>query len=349
MGFRTPVLRLVAGACALGVMIGTAEAQTNLRMATSWPGGPHMEVFAKGFVRNVEQMTGGKVKPQAFPAGTIGSPLKVTETVQKKVAPAGHSWSGYDWGLDKAAVLFGGYTGSQPIEGFLHWVYEGGGIDLWRQWRMEKFGVVGFPCGAHSDEIHMHSRKPVRTLEDLKGLKLRTTGAWAEIAGSLGASTVILAGGEVYPALERGVVDAIEWATPGINYPLGFHKIAKYIILPGVHQPAAVLECVIDKATWDGFDAATQGLILAAAKMTTMESWLKLNKDDIDALAKLRAEGAEIINVEQSYIDGVRAATKAWEDKYAQSDAGWFAKVLDHQRAFRERWEAAKQYRTELK
>ncbi len=341
----------VAFAAMLGMSLAAAPAvaQQSLRMATSWPGGPHMDDFAKRFAANVELMTEGKVKIQAFPAGTIGSPLKVTETIQKKVAPVGHSWSGYDWGIDKVGVLFGGYVGTVPIEAHLHWVYEAGGVQMWRDWRMEKFGVVAFPCGAHSDEIHMHSRKPVRTLEDLKGLKLRTTGAWAEIASTLGASTVILAGGEVYPALERGVVDAIEWATPGINYPLGFHKIAKYIILPGVHQPAATLECVFDKETWAKFDARTQAMIEAAAKKTTLESWMKLNTDDIAALAKLKAEGVEFIYVDQGYIDGVKKATRAWEDKYAASEGGWFTKVLDHQRAFAQQWEFAKLYRSELK
>ena len=251
-----PASKITAAAAAVLLFAaGTAGAQQTVRTATSWPGGPHLEQFAQGFSKQVDSLTGGKLKFQIFPAGTIGSPLKITESVQKKVAPAGHTWSGYDWGIDKTAAIFGGYVGSPPAEALLHWIYAGGGIEMWRQWRMEKFGVVGMPCGSHSDEIHMHSRKPVRTLEDLKGLKLRTSGAWAEIANTLGASTVILPGGEVYPALERGVVDAIEWATPGINVSLGFHKVAKYVILPGVHQPGAVLECIFDKALWDGFDA----------------------------------------------------------------------------------------------
>ena len=236
----------IASAAAVILAGGAASAQQNIRTATSWPGGPHLEHFAQGFSKQADALTGGKVKFQIFPAGTIGSPLKITETVQKKVAQAGHSWPGYDWGIDKAAAIFGGYVGSPPAEALLHWVYAAGGIELWREWRMEKFGVVGIPCGAHSDEIHMHSRKPVRTSGDLKGLKLRTSGAWAEIATALGASTVILPGAEVYPALERGVVDAIEWATPGINLGLGFHKVAKYVILPGVHQPGAVLSALSD-------------------------------------------------------------------------------------------------------
>ena len=153
-------------------------------------------------------------------------------------------------------------------------------------------------------------RKPIRTLDDFKGLKLRTSGAWAEVANSLGASTVILPGGEVYPALERGVVDAIEWATPGINIGLGFHKVAKYIILPGVHQPGAVLECIFDKALWDGFDANTRTQIEAAAKMSTIESWMNINVMDVDALEKLKGEGVEFIRVDQNYIDGVAKATQ---------------------------------------
>jgi len=338
---------LAAGAIVMSA--GPSVAQQSLRMATSWPGGVHLESFAKRFASEAEILTGKKVSFQVFPAGTIGSPLKITESVQKKVAPAGHTWPGYDWGVDKAAAIFGGYVGSPSIEALIHWVYEGGGIEMWRQWRDEKFGVVGFPCGAHSDEIHMHSRKPIKTIEDLKGLKLRTSGAWAEVATTLGASTVILPGAEVYPALERGVVDAIEWATPGINLPLGFHKVAKYVILPGVHQPGAIQECIIDKAIWSKFDATTQAQLEAAAKKTTIDSWMSINMLDVDALGKLKEAGVEIIRVDQSYIDGVAKATQAWEDKYIAQDGGYFQKVIESQRAFVKKWAPAGQYRSELR
>jgi len=335
-------------AAALSLAAASASAQP-IRMATSWGGGPHLEVLAKGFARNAELLTAGKVTFEVFPGGTIGSPLKVTETVQKGIAPSGHHWSGYDWGLDKTAVLFGGYAGSMPAEHYIHWLYEGGGTGLWRQWRSEKFNVVAMPCGSHADEIHMHSRKPVRTLADLKGLKLRTSGAWAEIANSLGASTVVLAGAEVYPALERGVVDAIEWATPGINHALGFHKVAKYVILPGVHQASSAQECIFDQGLWNGFDPRTREMLELAGKKTTLEAWLKFNNDDVAALGKLRAEGAEFIVVDQSYIDGARKATREWEDRTAKAEGGWFARVLANQRQFVKRWEPASQYRSEIK
>jgi TRAP-type mannitol/chloroaromatic compound transport system substrate-binding protein len=317
-------------------------------MATSWTG-PHFDIMAKGFAEQVALLTGGKVKVEVFPAGTIGSPLKVTETVQKKVAQAGHHWSGYDYGLDKTAVLFGGYAGSMPSEHYIHWLYEGGGADMWRQWRLEKFGLIAMPCGSHADEIHMVSHKPIRKIEDLKGLKLRTSGAWAEIAGTLGAATVVLSGPDTFPALEKKVVDAIEWANPAINYTLGFHKVAKYHMLPGVHQASSAQECIFDKAVWDGFDAHTQKLLDAAAKANVLKVWLKFNNDDTVALGKLKAEGAEFIMVEPSYIEAARKATRAWEDKTSKELGGWFTKVLDSQRAFVKQWEVASQYRSELK
>ncbi len=343
-----PKLILVA----LGaVMLTTApaHAQTNIRMATSWGGGPHLEVMAKGFAQYVDLLTDGKVKIEVFPAGTIGSPLKVTETVQKGIAQAGHHWSGYDYGIDKTAVLFGGYAGSMPSEHYIHWLYEGGGAELWREWRLEKFGVIAMPCGSHADEIHMVSHKPIRKIEDLKGLKLRTSGAWAEIAGSLGASTVVLAGPEVYPALDKKVVDAIEWANPAINYSMGFHKVGKYHMLPGVHQASSAQECVFAKSVWDSFDERTKTLIDTAAKLNVLNVWMKFNNQDTIALRKLKEEGAVFITVDPSYIEAARKATREWEDKTVAAQGGWFKRVLESQRAFVKQWETASEYRSELK
>ena len=195
----------------------------------------------------------------------------------------------------------------------------------------------------------MVSHRPVRKLEDLKGLKLRTSGAWAEIAGTLGASTVVLSGPDTFPALERKVVDAIEWANPAINYALGFHKVAKYHMLPGVHQASSAQECIFDNSVWERFDPQTQKLIEAAAKKNVLEVWMKFNNDDTVALGKLKAEGAEFVTVDQSYIDGVAKATREWEEKTAAAEGGWFKRVLEHQRAFVKQWQTAGQYRSEIK
>ena len=328
---------------------GGANAQTALDMATSWGGGPHLEVIAGGFVSNVALLTNDEIQITAYPGGTLGSPLNVVETVQTGIAAVGHHWSGYDWGVDKTAVLFGGYAGSMPAEHYIHWLFEGGGTDLWLQWREAEFGIIGFPCGSHADEVFMHSRREIRTIEDLEGLKLRTSGAWAEIAGELGASTVILPGAEVYPALERGVVDAIEWATPWINHNMGFHEIADYVILPGVHQASSAQECVVNMEVWEGLTDRQRELMLLAGKLTTMETWLRFNNGDVDALRAFIDEGAEIIRVDDSFIAAANEATRAWEDRTAEELGGWFAQVLESQRDFVARWETAPLYRSELR
>src|SRR5690606_15251329 len=203
---------------ALGLVLGLAlsaatarAAEHNWRMATSWGGGPLMDIGAKAFADRVSQLTDGRVEIQVFPAGTLSKGLEVRSAVEKGVAEVGHTWIGYDWGKDVAVVLLGGFAGSMDSERMLHWIYEGGGLELWRQYNEERFNLISFPCFARTAEAFLHSRKPVRTLEDLKGLKLRTAGAWLDMAKDLGAAPVTTPGGEVYQMLERGAIDATEW------------------------------------------------------------------------------------------------------------------------------------------
>jgi len=344
------VVLAAAVSVAVASMVSTGVfAAEPLKMATSWGGGPHLNMLAKGFAEKVDFLTNGEIKIEVFPAGTLGSPLKVVETVRNGVADAGHHWSGYDWGVDKTAVLFGGYAGSMPEEHYLHWLYEGGGLDLWQQWRLEKHGVVGFACGSHSDEVFMHSRKRIQSIEDFKGVKLRTSGAWAEIASTLGASTVILAGPDVYPALERGVVDAIEWATPWINHAVGFNKIAKYVILPGLHQASSAQECVFRTDVWDRFTDRQKQLLMLAGKLTTLEAFMKFNDGDVEALRMFVAEGNELVVVDEGFRKAKDVATHAWIEKTKKELGGWFSKVVDSQQAYFEKWSTASLYRSEIR
>ena len=183
------------------------------KLAASWGGGPLMEIGAKAFAENVAKMSNGRIQIEVFPAGTLGPGLKVSETVKNGVADMGHTWMGYDWGKDKTTVLFGGYAGSSDTEKMLHWLYRGGGVELQAEFRDQKFGLISMPCFVRTAEVFLHSRKPVRSLNDLQGLKLRTAGAWLEISKGMGASPVTMPGGEVYTALERGTIDATEWGT----------------------------------------------------------------------------------------------------------------------------------------
>ena len=334
---------------AMALAAGSVSAQQNWSMATSWGGGPVLETAAKGAAQRIELLTGGQIKIQVFPGGTMGSPLKVTETVRSRVAESGHSWDGYDWGIDKTTVLFGGYAGGLNAEQMIHWLYYGGGKELYREFRIDKFSVVPVPCGILPREMGMHSRKKVQTLEDFKGLKLRTAGAWAEIASGLGTSTVILPGAEVYPALERGVIDAIEWAQLSINKSIGFHKIAKYLIMPGIHQPSAVIACSFNMDVWKGLSDRDKELIEFAGRDVSLHFYHKTGHDDADAYQFYVNSGNEIVVLDDAVIKKGKELSYACADKVAAEQGGWFNKVLNHQRAYQKSWANAYKYRDSLK
>ena len=281
----------------IGLLISANPSNANeiWNMATAWGGGPFLEEDAKGYAKLVNTLTDGRIQINVFPGGTLGSPLKVSDTVKSNVVQAGHTWMGYDWGIDKTTVLFGNMAGGLNPEELIIWLYQAGAADLWFEYRKERFGVASVPCGVFPTEIFLHSKKRIETLEDLKGIKLRTAGAWAEIAGSLGASTVILPGAEVYPALERGVIDAIEWSSPSVNLPSGFHKIAKYIIMPGVHQPGATMECVFNLDAWEGVSERDREMLRLAGRLMMLDSWTRYAFRDIAALEEMHSAGNEFV------------------------------------------------------
>jgi TRAP-type mannitol/chloroaromatic compound transport system substrate-binding protein len=323
------------------------EPQHNFKMATGWSGGPLTTIGAQAFADNVAQLSDGRIKVQVFTGGALGNALKVSETVKNGIAEMGHTWMGYDWGKDPTTVLFAGYAGSPDSERMLHWLYEGGGVELQREFRDEKFDVVSFPLFIRTAEVFLHSRKPVKTLEDLKGLKMRTAGAWLEMSESLGAAPVTTPGGDVYPMLERGAIDATEWGTPWENVSPGFHKVAKYVIIPGVHQPVAPFELVINKAAWNKLSDKDKEAVETAARLTTLNSWLRIGQEDAKALAFFESEGNVIIELDPEVQHKAQDIAKDWAEEQA-TDNEWFARVLKHQQEFLELWKDADSYRKVL-
>jgi TRAP-type mannitol/chloroaromatic compound transport system substrate-binding protein len=226
----------------------------------------------------------------------------------------------------------------------LHWLYRYGGAEMQNEWRGEKFNLVSMPLFIRTAEVFLHSRKPVRTLEDLQGLKLRTAGAWVEISQGMGAAPVTIPGGDTYTALERGTIDATEWGTLWENVSPGFHRVTKYVIIPGVHQPTAPFELVINQNTWGELSERDQQIIRDAAFMTTIESWLTIGKEDATAAAFFLEQGNEIIELDPEVQYAAREAGLAYAEKTAEGNE-WFRKVLDSQIEFERLWKNADSYR----
>ncbi len=335
----------LAGLVGLGAA-GAAGADTmRLDMATPWGGGVMLEYAARGAAANMEMTTNDTVEIEVYPGGTLGKALKVTDTVAKGVAHTSHNWPGYDWGIDKTSILFGGFAGTMGWDKMMHWVFKGGGAEMMMEWRMDKFNVAAVPCGSAPRELFLHSHKAVRGLDDYKGMKVRTAGAWAEIAQKLGASTVILAGSEVYPALERKVVDGIEWGTPTHNVAAGFAKVAKYIIVPGVHQPIAMHECEFNMETWNSMSELQQTQMKAAGQLITWDLYLHLGHSDApNWMTYVNSTKNEIIDLPQEFKDAAQAATEEWVAEQGTENE-WFTKVWAAQQEYRGLWSQAHRYR----
>lgn len=356
--------KLIVSICVLllisGILIGCGQQSSNTeqtgtggepvkvinwKMATSWSTGIPLYVeMCEFFAEEVKRSSNGRLIIEVFPGGAIAPPLEISEAVRTGVAQIGHHWPGYDIGKDATAALIGGYPASVSSDAMIHWIYNGGGYELWHDWRKDKFNLIAFPGGLRPQEIFLHSHKPVRTLSDLQGLKVRTVGAWAEILPQMGASVVSLPGDEVLPSLERGVIDATEWATPGENLVMGFHEIADYIIIPGVHQPCAPFEFVINDRAWSELPDDLKIIVETAAKVTTLHSWTALGVQDMGAMEIYAQRGAQIIVMDDSVKEETLRLGHEWADKRAIGN-DWFTKILESQREFELNWEKVKDNR----
>lgn len=328
-------------------MLVAASAQADAvswKMATPWGGGPWLERDAETFADYANRLTGGDVNIEVFPGGTLGGALRVTNTVKSGVAEVSHNYINYDYGSDPTAALLAGHSSGLTPEEFMLWMYEGGGVELYEAFRREEFGVVAFPCSILGTEIFLHSNKKVQTLEDFQGLRLRTSGAWAEIASRLGASTVVMAGSDIYTALDRGVIDAAEWGSPELNKPTGFQDVAQYVILPGVHQSGGFLECEVNQDAWDQLSEEQQEQLRLAGKLSVFDSWLASSFADLSAFQELEEGPNELVQLDPSFIEAIYEETRAWEDEKA-ADNEWFARVLESQRAFKQEMTTWQDYR----
>jgi TRAP-type mannitol/chloroaromatic compound transport system substrate-binding protein len=324
-----------------------AQSTISWKMATGWGGGPLMDNGAKAFAEKMAEISGGRFKVEVFPGGALGNALKVPETVKNGIAECGHTWMGYDWGKDPTTVLFGGYAGSFDTERMLHWLYQAGGVEMQRKFREETAGIISFPLGARTAEAFLHSRKAVRSLADLKGLKLRTAGAWLEMAKDLGAAPVTTPGADVYPMLERGAIDATEWGTMYENISMGFHKIAKFIIYPGVHQPTAPFELTINKEAWAKLTPADQKLVETAARLVTLDFWMKVGHEDAKALDFFKKAGNTLIELDPEVQYAARDIGLKWAEKTAkEGNLPWFGKVFASQKEMDALWQGASAWRT---
>lgn len=347
MNYPSKLLSL-AGAASMLAFAASAQDVT-WRVPTSVPeGSPYYENFLVRFADNVDLLTDGAVEVQPFGAGILVPALQVYDGVRDGIVEAGHSTPSYLVNQNPINAIFAGFPGGMGPEAYSTWIYEGGGKEKLEEIRAAE-GMKSLVVGIGSSEIMAHANKPIKNAEDLKGLKYRTSGPWAEVMRDyFGAVPTVVPPGEIYTLLERKGVDAIEWGPPSGNLPEGFHEAAPYIVTPGVHQPTFLWEVVMKQETWDQLDDALKPKLEAAAELTTLQSLLHFYDQDMKAMGTFRASNAEVIALDPAFAQELSAAGVDWIKKTAEAQKeagnGQMAEILADYLAYEDRWTAESGY-----
>jgi TRAP-type mannitol/chloroaromatic compound transport system substrate-binding protein len=319
--------------------IVTAAAPKVVKMQTSWPASDIWMDFARQYVERVEKMSGGRLKIDLLPAGAVVQAFQVMDAVSDGVLDAAHSVPVYWYGKNKAASLFG--TG--PVFGgsattMLAWFNTGGGKELYRELTQDLMGLnvygwLGFPMPA---QPFGWFKKPVTKASELKGFKYRTVGLAADLLQRMGMSVAQLPGGEIVPAMERGVIDAFEFNNPSSDMRFGAQDVAKYYFLSSYHQASESFEFLFNKDFFDDLDDDLKAIleygVEAASTANTAIALDNYSKD----LRTLQQDNG--VNVERTSKDILDAQLKAWDQIIPDLEKDSFMKkVLDSQRAWVDR------------
>jgi TRAP-type mannitol/chloroaromatic compound transport system substrate-binding protein len=314
-----------------------AEARIVWRGQSSYPAGlPQLYAPAERFSKIVEELTDGELIVRMQPGGSIVPSKQVFDAVSSGALDIGCTWAGWWLGKFPASVLFANsYPNGLQMREMLSWIYYGDGLELWNQMYEGHNVVVLPPYGMLGSENFCWSRKPINSLEDFKGLKFRTVGVWGKCLERLGARVVSLAGGEVYPSLERGVIDAAEFATPAIDRKIGFEEICPYLKVPGIHEPCAPLETLVNEKAWNELPDRLKPKVKYALKVSCFEAINEAMKQDAEAMQYFISNpDVQVSKLSPEMIEEIKRIGQEEMDKMAADD-DFFAKVLDSQRNFR--------------
>jgi len=251
---------------------GAAQAQETFELTSAF--GKNLPILGTAAVDFVEKINGisSEVEFEHFDPGELVPTLEALDAVSNGSVDAAYTTSGYWQGKMTAASLFAAVPFGPEAGEFMAWMLYDDGLTLMREMYEENgFNVHVMPCGIIAPETSGWFKEEITSLDDLQGLNMRFFGLGAEVMQRLGVSTSLLAGGDIFPALERGAIDATEFSMPRIDARLGFYKIASYNYFPGWHQPATMFELLINKDRWVDLDERAQKQIEVAclANVTT--------------------------------------------------------------------------------
>jgi TRAP-type mannitol/chloroaromatic compound transport system substrate-binding protein len=288
---------------------------------------------AETFAKVVAEMTDNKFQIQCFAAGEIVPGSQAADAVTNGTVELCHTASYYYWGKDPTfafgtAVPFGLNQRMQDA-----WMYEMGGIDLMNEF-YKKYNIYALPGGNTGAQMGGWYRKEINTPDDFKGLKMRIGGFAGAVISKLGAVPQQIAGGDIYPALEKGTLDACEWVGPYDDEKLGFYKVAKYYYYPGWWEGQAMLHFFMNTEKWSALPKVYQAIVAAAAHTANTTMMAKYDAVNAAALRRLVANGTQLRPFSEAVLD---ACFKAANETYADITAknADFKKIYEAMKAVR--------------
>ncbi|MGB7543512.1 MAG: TRAP transporter substrate-binding protein [Burkholderiales bacterium] len=331
-------LGTAAGAALLATQAGAQTGglpAVNWRLAMSWP--KSLDILYGGcedIAKRVAAATGGKFNIKVFAAGEIVGGLQVLDAVQNGTVECGHTATYYYFGKDptfaiSCAIPFGMNARQQNA-----WANHGGGLELMREF-FRDYNCINFPAGNTGTQMGGWFRKEIRTVADLKGLKFRVGGFAGAVLQKLGVVPQQIAGGDIYPALEKGTIDAAEWVGPYDDEKLGFAKVAKYYYYPGWWEGCASLDLLVNLKAWEALPAEYKAILEAACYEVNVTVQANYDASNPAALKRLIAGGVKLMPFSNDIMAAsYKAANELYEETSAKNPK--FKKVYTAWKKFRE-------------
>lgn len=329
----------IAGAALLGISALPVAAQESWTMTTTWPSSLELIELDKHFVELANKLTEGELTIDFYEGGSLVPAGEVFGAVESGTVQAGGDWPGYWAGRDPAFSPLSTTASLFNAVDYVNWIQQWGGAELYSE-IYGQFGLVYLPYGVTNNESGFHTREPVRNLDDLQGKRLRLSGLeQGKLLEKLGGNQVSMAGGEIYQALERGVIDGAEFSTPNVDWSAGFQQVTDYWATPGWHQSASIFGVMINKDAWDALSAETQEKLRIAADASLLWSLsftekratdayaqfdeaIEINRYDDETLAKIQELANEVI-VEAACANPNSAKVYLSQMEYLQNYAQW--------------------------
>lgn len=305
--------------------------------ATSLPG---LGSTIKWIEDRIAVASNGTVKMKVYEPGKLVAPFEILDAVSKGKINSGYSISGYWEGKIPGASIFSTVPFGPEAGEFLAWMWYGNGRKLYQKMYDDAgYNVHVIPCGIIAPETSGWFAKPIESLDDLKGLKMRFYGLGGKAMQKLGVSVSLLPGGEIFPALEKKAIDASEFSMPAIDKRLGFYKVVKHNYFPGWHQQATLFELLINKDVWNELSESQKMIVEMMCKAATADSFAYTEAIQ----GKEIRENAEVRGVTLHYWpdEMIDAFKNAWEEVAAE--------LSGQSPMFKEAWEDLSAFRKEYR